>query len=522
MTTLRFRRAIPVAIPDPLRPAWCEPDETAAVGVIELRPHARQHETAGGHRVVLPALLTLALVAGEATVDVEPGHWQVRERIRAGAAQPWTVLVPDAVGIVDDCDLVIIDPATLTPATPPTDAWLAALSAVAEGIPGAVADYLDANPPSAAPDATTTLKGLLKLAGDLAGTADAPTVPGLAALDGRLDAVEVRPVPDVTAAQLAAHAADSTSVHGIADTGALVLDDDPRLIDARPPTAHGHNLDAVTDTATRLALTPAERTKLSGVATGATANSTDAQLRDRSTHTGTQAVSTVTGLQSALDGKAPTLGADDNYVTDAEKSALHAHANKTALDAVSGINTGDQTLPTWSTLSGKPPVIGAGADAAAARAAIGAGTLNADTAQAINAQTGTTYTLVAADAGRLATLTNAAAITLTVPAGVFTAGQRVDVLVLGAGMVTAVAGAGATLTGTPSLVSRAQYSAFTVLYLTASSAVVIGCMNLASVPSRPSGSVATSGWHPVSNSTLPCVCRSSTDAGINNRHQQWC
>ena len=130
MTTLRFRRAIPVAIPDPLRPAWCEPDETAAVGVIELRPHARQHETAGGHRVVLPALLTLALVAGEATVDVEPGHWQVRERIRAGAAQPWTVLVPDAVGILDDCDLATIDPATLAPEASPEAAWWTALQAV--------------------------------------------------------------------------------------------------------------------------------------------------------------------------------------------------------------------------------------------------------------------------------------------------------------------------------------------------------------------------------------------------------
>ena len=132
MTTLRFRRAIPVAIPDPLRPAWCEPDETAAVGVIELRPHARQHETAGGHRVVLPALLPLALVAGEATVDVEPGHWQVRERIRAGAAQQWTVLVPDAVGILDDCDLVRVDPATLTPAESAVPAWTAAVADVQE------------------------------------------------------------------------------------------------------------------------------------------------------------------------------------------------------------------------------------------------------------------------------------------------------------------------------------------------------------------------------------------------------
>lgn len=49
----------------------------------------------------------------------------------------------------------------------------------------------------------------------------------------------------------------------------------------------------------------AEKTKLAGIATGATANATDAQLRDRSTHTGAQAISTVTGLQTALDAKAP-------------------------------------------------------------------------------------------------------------------------------------------------------------------------------------------------------------------------
>jgi len=45
--------------------------------------------------------------------------------------------------------------------------------------------------------------------------------------------------------------------------------------------------------------TPAERTKLAGIATGATANATDAQLRDRSTHTGTQAANTITGLAAS-------------------------------------------------------------------------------------------------------------------------------------------------------------------------------------------------------------------------------
>ena len=91
----------------------------------------------------------------------------------------------------------------------------------------------------------------------------------------------------------------------------------------------------------------------------------------------------------------------------------------------------------------------------------------------INARTGTAYTLVAGDAGKVVTLTNAAAITLTVPGSVFTAGQRVDALVLGAGMVTVV-GSSCTVNGTPSLRSRARYSAFTVLFTSATTAVVVG------------------------------------------------
>lgn len=60
------------------------------------------------------------------------------------------------------------------------------------------------------------------------------------------------------------------------------------------------SLDTTTDSATRLALLPAERTKLAGVATSATANATDAQLRDRSTHTGPENVSTTTLPQMTI------------------------------------------------------------------------------------------------------------------------------------------------------------------------------------------------------------------------------
>lgn len=68
-------------------------------------------------------------------------------------------------------------------------------------------------------------------------------------------------------------------------------------------------------TNTTASFTTALNTKLTGIATGATANSTDAQLRDRSTHTGTQATSTITGLDTALAGKQATLVSTTNIKT---------------------------------------------------------------------------------------------------------------------------------------------------------------------------------------------------------------
>ncbi|MCP9337647.1 hypothetical protein [Stutzerimonas xanthomarina] len=54
----------------------------------------------------------------------------------------------------------------------------------------------------------------------------------------------------------------------------------------------------------------AMKTKLDGIASGATANATDAQLRDRETHTGTQGVGTITGLGTAATANVQTGPAD--------------------------------------------------------------------------------------------------------------------------------------------------------------------------------------------------------------------
>ena len=50
-------------------------------------------------------------------------------------------------------------------------------------------------------------------------------------------------------------------------------------------------------------MTSAQDTKLTGIESGATANSSDADLLNRDNHTGSQAISTIVGLQTALDGK---------------------------------------------------------------------------------------------------------------------------------------------------------------------------------------------------------------------------
>lgn len=71
---------------------------------------------------------------------------------------------------------------------------------------------------------------------------------------------------------------------------------------ANTTARHTHSNKAVLD-GTSASYTSAEKTKLGGIAVGATANSTDAFLRSRENHTGEQAISTVTGLQTALDGK---------------------------------------------------------------------------------------------------------------------------------------------------------------------------------------------------------------------------
>ena len=95
-----------------------------------------------------------------------------------------------------------------------------------------------------------------------------------------------------------------------------------------------------------------------------------------------------------------------------------------------------------------------------------------------NTQTGTTYTLVAADSGKLVTSSNASAVVITIPPAIFAAGEQINVQSIGAGLTSFVAGVGVTITSTGATsaapVLRAQNSACTIVCTASNTFTVIG------------------------------------------------
>ncbi|RXF72129.1 hypothetical protein [Hansschlegelia zhihuaiae] len=110
---------------------------------------------------------------------------------------------------------------------------------------------------------------------------------------------EIRGAPEATKAPIV-HSHSATDIDDATALGRSVL---MAGSEAAARAAIGA---ASTDAATTLAaglMSGADKTKLDGVAAGATANDTDANLKNRANHTGSQPISTVTGLQAALDAE---------------------------------------------------------------------------------------------------------------------------------------------------------------------------------------------------------------------------
>ena len=101
-----------------------------------------------------------------------------------------------------------------------------------------------------------------------------------------------------------------------------------------------------------------------------------------------------------------------------------------------------------------------------------------DTTLSFNAQTGTTYTLVASDSAKLVTTSNASAVTVTIPPSVFTTGNQINVQSIGVGLTSFAAGAGVTITSTGASAAapilRARYSACTIICTASNTFTIVG------------------------------------------------
>jgi hypothetical protein len=95
-----------------------------------------------------------------------------------------------------------------------------------------------------------------------------------------------------------------------------------------------------------------------------------------------------------------------------------------------------------------------------------------------NNQTGTSYTLVLSDAGKIIDMNNASAITLTVPLSStvnFPVGTRIDLVQSGAGQVTITGAAGVTINSKNAALNiLGQWSAATLIQRSANLWVLVG------------------------------------------------
>src|SRR6478752_6822367 len=251
-------------------------------------------------------------------------------------------------------------------------------------------------------DATISSKGIVQLSGDLGGTAASPTVPGLT-LKASLAS------PAFTGTPTAPTAATATNTTQIATTAFV--------------KAQGY--------------APLASPALTGTPTAPTAS-----LADNSTTLATTAFVMGQGYAPLASPTftgtviAPTMTVTDNSTNVATTAFVKGQGYA---PLASPSLTGTPVAPTASSSTNTTQL------ATTAMVQTTRGLL-----MGINAQTGTAYTLVLSDRGKLVTMSNAAASTLTVPPNssvAFSTGTEVEDANIGTGHVTLTPGAGVTLLG---------------------------------------------------------------------------
>lgn len=181
------------------------------------------------------------------------------------------------------------------------------------------ANHTGTQPASTVSDLTEVVQdlvGVMVVAGaNVTATYDdaAGTVTIASSGGGTTDAEVVR---DTMATALVAGANVTITPNDAADTITIAAAD----TNTTDPEVVRDTIAATLAAGTNITVTADDAADTITVSTTATVNSTDAALRDRTTHTGEQAISTVTGLQTALDSKAAAL------VTQTQQAAAYTLA----------------------------------------------------------------------------------------------------------------------------------------------------------------------------------------------------
>ena len=168
---------------------------------------------------------------------------------------------------------------------------------------------------------------------------------------------------------------------------------------------------------------------------------------------------------------------DDHVIDDSTLSIAKTSGLQAALDAkatVTQLNTKQATITDGDLTIARTNGLQAAIDAKATL-------ISPSLSYAINAQTGTTYTAVLADAGKIITCNNGSAITFTIPpnSGVaYPTGSSLTIISIGAGLTTFAQGAGVTITSVGASaaapIMRAQHSSATAIKIAINSWAVIG------------------------------------------------
>lgn len=187
-------------------------------------------------------------------------------------------------------------------------------------------------------------------------------------------------------------------------------------------------------------------------------------------------VSAGTGLQGGGTSGAVTLSIDT--ATTVDLNTAQTLTNKTISGSSNTLsNIGNSSLTNSSITIGSTSVSLGGTAATVAGLSLTSPQIN----MGVNAQTGTTYTTVLADNGKLVTQTNASAITTTIPpfsSVAYPVGAQLNFAQYGAGQVTFAAGSGVTIVSTGATAAapklRVQYSICSAICVSQDNWIITG------------------------------------------------